>query len=49
MWVKNPFTVNMENKEILQLNESEIDSLIELSCDTALKEHFINSPLLIFG
>jgi hypothetical protein len=23
MWVKNPFTVNTENEEILQLNESE--------------------------
>jgi hypothetical protein len=26
MWVKNPFTVNTENEEILQLNESEMDS-----------------------
>jgi hypothetical protein len=40
MWVKNPFTVNMENEEILQLNESEMDSLIEI---------LINSPWLIFG
>jgi hypothetical protein len=37
MWVKNPFTVNTENEEILQLNESEMYSLIELSCDTAFK------------
>jgi hypothetical protein len=26
MWVKNPFTVNTENEEILQLNESELYS-----------------------
>jgi hypothetical protein len=37
MWVKNPYTVNTENEEVLQLNESEMDSLIELSCDTAFK------------
>jgi hypothetical protein len=48
MWVKNPFTVNTENEEILQLNESEMDSLIELSCDTALKEHFDKLSLINF-
>jgi hypothetical protein len=48
MWVKNPFTVNTENEEILQLNESEMDSLIDLSCDTALKEHFDKLSLINF-
>jgi hypothetical protein len=48
MWVKNPFTVNTENEEILQLNESEMDSLIELFCDTALKEHFDKLSLINF-
>jgi hypothetical protein len=46
MWVKNQFTGNTENEEILQLNESEMDSLIELSCDTALKEHFDKLSLI---
>jgi hypothetical protein len=38
----------MENEEILQLNESEMDSLIELFCDTALKEHFDKLSLTSF-
>jgi hypothetical protein len=48
MWVKNPFTVKTENKEKLQLNESEMDSLIGLSCDTALKERFDKLFLINF-
>jgi hypothetical protein len=48
MRVKNPCTFNTENEEILQLNELEINSLIELSCDTALKEHFDKLSLINF-
>jgi hypothetical protein len=42
MWAKNPFTVNTDNEEILQLNKSEMD------CDTALKEHFDKLSLINF-
>uniref|UniRef100_K7F206 Uncharacterized protein n=1 Tax=Pelodiscus sinensis TaxID=13735 RepID=K7F206_PELSI len=48
MWIKNPFTVDTENEEILQLSASEVDSLIELSCDSALKENFDKLSLIDF-
>uniref|UniRef100_K7GH28 Uncharacterized protein n=1 Tax=Pelodiscus sinensis TaxID=13735 RepID=K7GH28_PELSI len=48
MWIKNPFTVHTENEEILQLSASEVDSLIELSCDSALKENFDKLYLIYF-
>uniref|UniRef100_K7GA61 DUF4371 domain-containing protein n=1 Tax=Pelodiscus sinensis TaxID=13735 RepID=K7GA61_PELSI len=43
MWIKNLFTIDTENEEILQ-----VDSLIELSCDSALKENFDKLSVIDF-
>ncbi|XP_022244890.1 uncharacterized protein LOC106462058 isoform X2 [Limulus polyphemus] len=48
MRIRNLFTVDMENEEELQLSESEIDSIIELFCDTVLKDNFSQVSLIYF-
>jgi hypothetical protein len=45
-WIRNPFTVNVESETELQ--DSDIDFIIELSCDTALKDIFDRIPLMDF-
>ncbi|MEE6510581.1 hypothetical protein FKM82_030541 [Ascaphus truei] len=45
-WIRNPFTVNVESNTELQ--DSDIDFIIELSCDTALKDIFDRIPLVDF-
>jgi zinc finger BED domain-containing protein 5/7/8/9 len=45
-WIRNPFTVNVESET--ELPDSDIESIIELSCDTALKDIFDRIPLMDF-
>jgi len=48
MWIKDPFSVEMEKEEMLNLSEQEVDNLIEISCDTDLKKVFETVPLINF-
>jgi hypothetical protein len=48
MWVKNPFTVNTENEEILQLNESEIHSLDNTLIILSLFTHVIFTRCFLY-
>lgn len=45
-WIGNPFTFNLDSET--NLTDSNVESLIELSCDTALKDIFERKPLIDF-
>ncbi|XP_011159854.1 zinc finger BED domain-containing protein 5-like [Solenopsis invicta] len=45
-WIRNPFTVKVESET--ELPDSDIESIIKLSCDTALKDMFDRIPLMNF-
>ena len=44
--IKNPFTINRESE--IQLVDSDSEFIIEMSCDTALKENFDKTLLMDF-
>ncbi|XP_035214181.1 uncharacterized protein LOC118187973 [Stegodyphus dumicola] len=48
MWIKDPFPVDIEKEEMLNLSEQEVDNLIEISCDTDLRKVFETVPLINF-
>ena len=48
MWIKDPFSVEIEKEEMFNLSEQEVDNLIEISCDTDLKKVFETEPLINF-
>ena len=48
MWINDPFSVEIEKKEMFNLSEQEVDNLIEISCDTDLKKVFETVPLINF-
>lgn len=43
-WIRNPFSINIKTT----LSNSNVESLIELSCDTAVKDIFKEWPLINF-
>lgn len=45
-WIRNPFTFKLDSET--NLPDSDVDSLIELSTDTALKDIFDTRPLIDF-
>ncbi|KAK4884571.1 hypothetical protein RN001_000842 [Aquatica leii] len=45
-WIRNPFTVNIETET--ELPDGDVESLIEMSCDTSLKDKFLRQPLVEF-
>lgn len=48
MWIKDPFSVEIENEELFNLSEQEVDNLIEISCDTDLRKVFETVLLINF-